>query len=511
MKLKLLVTFFLIFSNTLVYAVNDKTPDQGGINHDFERFYAQKMQEQSSQPQAHSTNANTAESKPASEPIDYNERVRLFHERMAAKRSATSQSDSSSSASTQPVVAKSASSSLQDGHPVEIASHQVPTTNAPTDDDSSSNSHQCFEAGTLVFTPDYEKPFKPIESLVVGDLVWSCNTVTDQCVQRRTVETFLTEETELVWITTRNERGAEHTVKATLNHPFYLDKELTTIHAQELKPKDKLWSYEEGNIEITQVELKKMDHPISVFNLRVEAQEGDNNYFVGEHLILVHNCNLRGAAEAVVNTAGPTCAASATTCVAGLGATALATGVAVGSGGSASIILPSVGGVTAAACTTAGFSCGIAGAAVGMQNFFSKRNSFADVDSAGQSGEGKGEKVSIRNPFADVDSAGQDGEAEGGQDGIKGYVPRDATGKPLDAEKDTTGHVKPLSDQEHSVLGKATGRKVGEYKQAFEFGKDGEMKQRQDFTDHGRPQNHTNPHTHKRTPNPTGGTAKWDK
>ncbi len=27
-----------------------------------------------------------------------------------------------------------------------------------------------------------------------------------------------------------------------------------------------------------------------------------------------------------------------------------------------------------------------------------------------------------------------------------------------------------------------------------------------DFTDHGRPQNHPNPHEHKWKPNPTGGT-----
>ena len=46
----------------------------------------------------------------------------------------------------------------------------------------------------------------------------------------------------------------------------------------------------------------------------------------------------------------------------------------------------------------------------------------------------------------------------------------------------------------------------GKYPQAREFDKDGKPIKTIDFTDHGRPWNHPNPHEHPYEPNPTGGT-----
>lgn len=149
-------------------------------------------------------------------------------------------------------------------------------------------------------------------------------------------------------------------------------------------------------------------------------------------------------------------------------------------GGASATILPGLVAETGRTCTAAAMSCGIAGTTAFATQAFS-------------SAEGGGET-----------------DSETTSEGVKGYAPKDSTGKTIEPEKDATGHVKPLSEHEHSVLGTAKGRKVGEYKQAFEFGKNGEMKQRIDFTDHGRPKNHTNPHIHERVPNPTGGTPKWD-
>ena len=68
----------------------------------------------------------------------------------------------------------------------------------------------------------------------------------------------------------------------------------------------------------------------------------------------------------------------------------------------------------------------------------------------------------------------------------------------------------PEASGAHTQLGTKEGRK-GEYKQAREFDSKGNPVKDIDFTDHGRPQNHSNPHQHEYKPNPTGGTPQRDK
>ena len=65
-------------------------------------------------------------------------------------------------------------------------------------------------------------------------------------------------------------------------------------------------------------------------------------------------------------------------------------------------------------------------------------------------------------------------------------------------------HV-PDTDAPHTQLGVKEERK-GKYPQAREFDKHGNPVRDIDFTDHGRPKNHSNPHQHEHLPNPTGGT-----
>ena len=62
----------------------------------------------------------------------------------------------------------------------------------------------------------------------------------------------------------------------------------------------------------------------------------------------------------------------------------------------------------------------------------------------------------------------------------------------------------------HTQLGTKSGRK-GDYKQAREFDKDNKPVRDIDHTDHGRPQNHPNPHQHKYKQNSTGGTLQRSK
>ncbi|MGV7208243.1 hypothetical protein ACLB1G_10360 [Oxalobacteraceae bacterium A2-2] len=77
-------------------------------------------------------------------------------------------------------------------------------------------------------------------------------------------------------------------------------------------------------------------------------------------------------------------------------------------------------------------------------------------------------------------------------------LPRDANGAPL---RD------PEAEGAYSQLGQKDGR-YGKYDQARVWDTDGRPIKDIDFTDHGRPGSHTNPHEHRYVPNPTGGTAQ---
>jgi hypothetical protein len=74
-------------------------------------------------------------------------------------------------------------------------------------------------------------------------------------------------------------------------------------------------------------------------------------------------------------------------------------------------------------------------------------------------------------------------------------------------ELPTTEHgVKiPDTDAAHSQLGTRSGRR-GEYRQAREWDENGTEVRDIDFTDHGRPDKHANPHQHIYRENESGGS-----
>lgn len=84
------------------------------------------------------------------------------------------------------------------------------------------------------------------------------------------------------------------------------------------------------------------------------------------------------------------------------------------------------------------------------------------------------------------------------------YVPD----RPLPRDEDGVFILE--TDDPHTQLGTAEGSK-GKYPQAREFDKDGKPVRDIDFTDHGRPHNHPNPHQHRYKDNPTGGTKSRGK
>ncbi len=84
------------------------------------------------------------------------------------------------------------------------------------------------------------------------------------------------------------------------------------------------------------------------------------------------------------------------------------------------------------------------------------------------------------------------------------------TGRPLPLPRNPHGQNIPSAETPHTQLGMREGSK-GSYRQTREWGYDGQQVKTTDWTDHGRPGVHSNPHDHPTIPNPTGGTPKRGK
>jgi RHS repeat-associated protein len=87
------------------------------------------------------------------------------------------------------------------------------------------------------------------------------------------------------------------------------------------------------------------------------------------------------------------------------------------------------------------------------------------------------------------------------------YVPRTPDGRPLPLPRGKNGELAPSSMDPHTQIGWQEGRRGG-YVQTREFGPNGQPARQIDWTDHGRPAQHTDPHVHEYLPNPTGGTPQ---
>lgn len=159
-----------------------------------------------------------------------------------------------------------------------------------------------------------------------------------------------------------------------------------------------------------------------------------------------------------------------------------------------SIALPPVGAVIAAAST--GYAIGAtAGAGIGMTT---------GLMTPEEGGQIVGEQTIPALVSAGVSkSAAALGNALRGEKGAAaaanckpGYAPN----RPLPRDP-VTGNPIPETTAPHTQLGMRTSKNTGEtYRQAREFGEGGKHVKDIDFTDHGRPATHPNPHQHSIDP-----------
>jgi len=85
------------------------------------------------------------------------------------------------------------------------------------------------------------------------------------------------------------------------------------------------------------------------------------------------------------------------------------------------------------------------------------------------------------------------------------HAPVDSAGNKLPLPRTKHGEPAPTVEYPHAQIGWREGRRGG-YHQTREFGEGGRPIKDVDWTDHGRPGNHTNPHVHDFIFDPNGGT-----
>ena len=135
----------------------------------------------------------------------------------------------------------------------------------------------CFVAGTKVKT---ETGFKNIEDIKIGDYVYSFNLDANSLELKKVTNSIISQTLETYIMTIGNK-----TFEVTPRHQLYIiDKGWT--RAYDVKIGDKMLDANGKEIIINNIVNKKYGTPIKTYNLTIE---GNNNYFVTDIQVLVHN------------------------------------------------------------------------------------------------------------------------------------------------------------------------------------------------------------------------------
>ena len=137
----------------------------------------------------------------------------------------------------------------------------------------------CFVKGTKVKT---ENGFKNIEDIKIGDKVYSYNLNNNSLELKKVLNTIKSNTIDTYKVTIGGK-----TVEMSPKHQLYIiDK--GWVRAYDLNVNDKLLDVNGKQITISKIEYKKYDSPIDTYNLTIE---GNNNYFVTDIQVLVHNAS----------------------------------------------------------------------------------------------------------------------------------------------------------------------------------------------------------------------------
>ena len=144
-------------------------------------------------------------------------------------------------------------------------------------DETSVSYVYCFVKGTKVKT---ENGFKNIEDIKIGDKVYSYNLNNNSLELKKVLNTIKSNTIDTYKVTI----GGKTVEMSPKHHLYIIDK--GWVRAYNLNVNDKLLDVNGKQITISKIEYKKYDSPIDTYNLTIE---GNNNYFVTDIQVLVHN------------------------------------------------------------------------------------------------------------------------------------------------------------------------------------------------------------------------------
>ena len=135
----------------------------------------------------------------------------------------------------------------------------------------------CFTAGTKIHTKD---GFKAIETIKVGDYVWSENPETHEKALKKVKKIFVREKDSVVRLSINGEA-----IETTNEHPFYVEGHGWT-NASDLKAGDKVRLEDGTTGTVEKAKHAALDTQVTVYNFEVEDF---HTYYVSEQKVLVHN------------------------------------------------------------------------------------------------------------------------------------------------------------------------------------------------------------------------------
>jgi RHS repeat-associated protein len=140
----------------------------------------------------------------------------------------------------------------------------------------------CFEAGTLVATPD---GLKPIEEIAVGDLVLAEDQRTGAIAAKKVTQLIRPNPKPVYELKLRNMRGEAEALHATADHRWKVGRK-GWIETAELKIGDRIETGSKADVVVTSVALTNLVE--RTYNLEVAEW---HTFLVGEDRVVVHNAN----------------------------------------------------------------------------------------------------------------------------------------------------------------------------------------------------------------------------
>lgn len=133
----------------------------------------------------------------------------------------------------------------------------------------------CCAEKTKILTED---GLKNIEDIKIGDLVYSINLESNQKELKEVAGIYMATTTSFFKI-----KVGDDVIRVTPNSKFYI-QDKGWVNSYKLKCGDKIFSKDNSNLVVTEIEHEILDNPIKIYNIKIE----DNyNYLITSQELLI--------------------------------------------------------------------------------------------------------------------------------------------------------------------------------------------------------------------------------